>query len=123
MKVFNMRTFNFKDFNLPNKRSRATRLETDMGNRYICEVLEEIKTCNKTRNYGPLLSLVEEIQTLVNRMETALSDKRDVLNWEQRRPIVRDEIKELEWKKEQLEEDIRKFEFKIKEIEHDNKIK
>ena len=117
-----MRTFNLEEYSLPSRRSRALRMEMNMGNRYICDVLEEIRNCQKTSNYSPLLGLVEETQLLANRMECGLNDKRDVLNWEQRRPILKDEIKELEWKKETLEEDIRKLEFKIKEMKHDNKV-
>ncbi len=96
----------------------AAKLECDMGNRYLCDVLGEMKACWETRNFAQLNGLIEECQSLANRMEAALSDKRNVLTYEQRRPQLKDEIKELEWKKEELEEEVRKLEFKIKEIKH-----
>lgn len=46
-------------------------------NRYICDVFDEMRKCNETRNYSYLLGLIEEAQTMVNRMETRLSDKYD----------------------------------------------
>lgn len=102
------------------RRLTYARLECDMGNRYLCDVLGEMKQCWETRNFAPINGLIEECQTLANRMESALSDKRNVLTYEQRRPQLKDEIKELEWKKEELEEQVRSLEFRIKELKHDN---
>jgi hypothetical protein len=110
-------------FNFDRPRRKAISMEVDMGNRYLCEVVEEMRQCNKTRNYGGLEGLIEEAQSLASRMESALSDKGDVLSYTQRRPILKDEIKELKWKKEELEEQIRVLQFKIKETKHDNGIK
>lgn len=45
--------------------------------RYACDVLEEMRTCDKTKNYACLLSLIEELQIIFNRMESALENKRD----------------------------------------------
>lgn len=115
------RLFDFDEYKPSH--GRAARMECDMGNRYICDVLSEMRTCNETRNYGSLLGLIEECQTLANRMEAGLSDKRNVLSYEQRRPILKDEITELEWKKEELEEQVRKLEFKIKKAKRENSIK
>jgi len=50
--------------------------------RTLCDVLWELRTCHESRNYGNLLGLVEEAQTMANRMETALSYKRDIREWE-----------------------------------------
>lgn len=52
-----------------------------MPHRYLCDVLEEIRKCNETRNYSYLLGLVEEAQTLANRMEAALGEKKDAEGW------------------------------------------
>ena len=49
-------------------------------NRLVCEVLEEVRKCSKTRNFSYLPGLVEEVQTLVNRMESKLQDNKDVRN-------------------------------------------
>ena len=45
--------------------------------RTICDVLEEMRKCNETRNYAPMSSLIEEVQIMGNRMEAKLSDRRD----------------------------------------------
>ena len=47
-------------------------------NRYVCEVLEEMRTCTKTLNFALIPSLIEEVQTMVNRMEMALHDMKDL---------------------------------------------
>ena len=46
-------------------------------NRTICEVFEEMRQCNKTRNYAPLTALIEEAQTFANRMEAKLHDVKE----------------------------------------------
>ena len=61
-------------------------------NRYICEVLEEMRTCTKTLNFAVIPSLIEEVQTMANRMELALSDMKDL-------ETLKDDIHE---KKEEL---------------------
>jgi len=47
-------------------------------NRTMCDVLEEMRKLDSTKNYGSLLSLIEEIQSMGNRMEAALSDAGDL---------------------------------------------
>ena len=46
-------------------------------NRTICSVLEEMRKLNETRNYTPLLGLIEEAQAMANRMEAKLYDIKD----------------------------------------------
>lgn len=75
-----------------------------MPNRTICSVLEEIRTCDKTKNYAYLLSLVEEAQTLANRMEAKLYDLSDYEYKMIEYKRIKKEIKELEQKKEDLNE-------------------
>ena len=48
-----------------------------MLNRTMCDVLEEMRMCHKTHNYAPILGLVEEAQSMANRMEGSLYDKAD----------------------------------------------
>tara|TARA_R110000868_G_scaffold338869_2_gene599616 strand:+ start:1139 stop:1441 length:303 start_codon:yes stop_codon:yes gene_type:complete len=72
-------------------------------NRYVCSVLEEIRTCYKTRNFAPLLGLVAEAQTMVNRMEASINDKSDVKHWEVKRAELKAEVKELIKQKKDLE--------------------
>ena len=76
-------------------------------NRTMCDVLEEMRKCNETRNFAPLLGLIEEAQSMANRMEAALGDKRDIpkmtAEWHELRDKVRTlraEAKELGYEKE-----------------------
>jgi len=46
--------------------------------RYVCEVLDEIRTAVKVGRIDMIVGLVEEAQTLVNRMEAKLHDYADV---------------------------------------------
>jgi chromosome segregation ATPase len=84
-----------------------SRIEEKMAssNRYVCTVLEESRESLDRLNWFTLpvvkrhlLALVEEIQTLVNRMEAALYDKHD---YEE----VREECKKTEAKLEKLTEE------------------
>ncbi len=72
-------------------------------NRFLCSVLGEMRNLHKTRNYSPLLGLIEEAQTLANRMEAAIDQKRDYYT-------LRDECKELDKKKRKLKGQIAKLE-------------
>jgi hypothetical protein len=48
----------------------------DSWNRTLCSVLEEMRSCYKTRNFAPLKGLIEEAQIYGNRMEAKLFDVR-----------------------------------------------
>lgn len=68
----------------------------------MCDVLREMRTLHETRNYAPLLGLIEEAQIMANRMEAALYDNKDT---EHAREIVaklKKEIKQLESRKKEL---------------------
>lgn len=49
-----------------------------MPNRTLCSVLHEMRECCKTSNYSYLPGLIEEAQSMGNRMEAALYDKGDL---------------------------------------------
>jgi len=66
-----------------------------MTNRYICDVLEAMRACHKTRNYSYLPGLIEEAQHHANKMEAGLYDKNDY-------ETLRDKIKKLKVKKKKL---------------------
>ena len=53
-------------------------------NRTVCAVLREIRDLDERKNYSMLLSLVEEVQSLVNRMESSLYDKADYKTYRER---------------------------------------
>ena len=75
-------------------------------NRTLCEVLDEMRKCNETRNFAYLLSLIEEAQSLGNRMEAGLGDKNDVKEWGEKRQKLKKEIKVLTKKVEKLKEQL-----------------
>lgn len=64
-------------------------------NRLICSVLEEMRKCHETRNYSYLPGLIEEAQTLANRMESKLSDSSDLEHMEDTRKKLKKELKAL----------------------------
>ena len=74
-----------------------------MVNRYLCSVLDEMRECTKTLNFSYLLGLIEEAQTLANRMEANLYDIKDFER-------LRDDIAKLKKKKKKLEEKIEELE-------------
>ena len=74
-----------------------------MPNRYLCDVLNEMRECTKTLNFSYLMGLIEESQTLANRMEAKLYDVKDFER-------LRDDIKDLKKKEKKLEEKIEELE-------------
>lgn len=72
--------------------------------RTICAVLEEMRACYKTRNFAALAGLVEEVQSLANRMESGLEDQHDVERLRDQKGKLKAEIKKLEKQKELLDE-------------------
>lgn len=83
-----------------------------MPNRYVCDVLKEIREAYKKRHYVLIPGLVEEAQTMVNRMESALADYKDI-GYEEKhlsrlkkdRRKLEKEISELEDKLEGLKDE------------------
>jgi hypothetical protein len=76
---------------------------TEIGGRYMCSILEDMRKCYKTRNFSYLKSLIEEAQYRANRMEDRLERIRDVESMERRRDLLKKEVKELEEKKDGLD--------------------
>jgi hypothetical protein len=76
---------------------------TEIGGRYMCSILDDMRKCYKTRNFAYLESLIEEAQYRANRMEDRLERIRDVESMERRRDQVKKELKELEEKKDGLD--------------------
>ncbi len=64
-------------------------------NRLVCSVLEEMRACIKTANYSYLPGLIEEAQTMVNRMEAAIGNADDVKHMIEERAKLKVEIKKL----------------------------
>lgn len=74
-----------------------------MGGWYLhrtaCKVLEEMRDAYRTRNFAYLLGLIEELQSMVNRMEAGLNTKRDLTD-------LQAEVKKLRHEKWKLKEQI-----------------
>ena len=70
--------------------------------RTICDVVDEMRKAYDTRNFSYLLGLIEEVQSMVNKMEASLEEKKDVKDWTKLREELKVENKELEKKKEEL---------------------
>jgi predicted RNase H-like nuclease (RuvC/YqgF family) len=70
-----------------------------MPNRTLCSVLEEMRKAYETRNFSHLLGLIEEAQSLANRMESALWDQKDYTALQKKLSRLNKEVKELEEKR------------------------
>ena len=66
-----------------------------MPRRYLCYVLEEMRTCWKSRNFSLLKSLIEEAQVMGNRMEAAIGEKHDYQYWHKRVKKEKEEHRRL----------------------------
>ena len=77
-------------------------MEEIMPNRTVCSVLEEMRSCGKTGNYSYLPGLIEEVQSLANRMEAALWDQKDFQRLLEEVSKLRKEVKQLKVEKKQL---------------------
>lgn len=75
-------------------------------NRTACDVLEEMRKCNETRNYCSLVGLIEELQGMCSRMESALGDKKQVEQMTETRRELKAELKALEKQKKELKKEI-----------------
>lgn len=78
-------------------------------NRYLCEVLEEMRKQTKAMGHftlpryrSSMSMLIEEAQTYANRMEAALSDWDDIRRAQKEIKKLKEEIKSLESSKDLL---------------------
>ena len=74
-----------------------------MANRYLCDVLSEMRKCVKTLNFSYLLGLIEEVQTLGSRMESRLFEIKDF-------DRLHEDIRDLKKKKKKLEKEVEALE-------------
>ena len=77
-------------------------------NRTMCEVLHEMRNCYETRNFASLMGMIEEVQSMGNRMEGRLSDTNDVENMLEKRDILHAELKTLRAEKKKLRAELGK---------------
>ena len=65
-----------------------------------------MRKLNETRNYAMLPSLIEEAQTMANRMEQGLSEKREIKDWNKEWRRKKRLIKKLKAELQNLEEQV-----------------
>lgn len=80
-----------------------------MPNRYICDVLDEMRETYKTYNFSVFPGLIEECQSLANRMEAALYDKAEI------RDLAK-ELRDLKQQKRELELSVEEKTLMLKEL-------
>ena len=71
--------------------------------RTLCDVLEEMRACWKTRNFAPMKGLIEEAQGMGNRMEASLYEVKDLKKLGEQYLQARRDVKNLEEEKASLE--------------------
>ena len=83
-------------------------------NRYACTVLEEARAALAKLNWVTmafskrhLATLLEELQTIVNRMEAGLEDKSDYSSTRDRLREARGELTDLKAEKAELQDEIK----------------
>ena len=77
-----------------------------MPSRYICDVLEEMRKCFKALNFAHMKGLIEEAQTLANRMEAALGERKEYLRWHDMAKKEKVDFNKLRKKADQLRKKI-----------------
>ena len=73
-----------------------------MTNRFYCTVIDEMRACYKTRNFSIVMGLLEELQSIGNRMEAKCGDISDRNNYLDEVKKLKREIKDLKRKRDKL---------------------
>ena len=77
-----------------------------MPNRFVCDVLTEMREMVKTMRFDRANGLIEEAQTMVNKMESALEDYSD-MGWnEEKHGKLRKELRMMKLREQVLERKI-----------------
>jgi predicted nuclease with TOPRIM domain len=71
-------------------------------NRTLCSVLQEMRKAYDSRNFSYLLGLIEEAQSMGNRMEAAFEDVKDVNRLYEQRKKLHAEVSKLKNEKKEL---------------------
>ncbi len=82
------------------------------NNRTFCDVVEEMRNCAKNLNFGPVMGLLEELQSIGNRMEAGLGDKKQYKQVQDELPGLRSEYNKLEREIAKLREERKKYDRK-----------
>lgn len=70
----------------------------------MCEALDEMRECIKTLNFSYMSGLIEEVQSMGNRMESGLDRYGSIEDAEALVVSLKKQIKELEAKKLKLDQ-------------------
>ena len=73
--------------------------------RTLCDVLDDMRTCDKTKNYASLISLVEEAQMLGNNMENALVYGKDLNELHKQRKELLAKVEKMKPSKDESKQD------------------
>ena len=65
------------------------------GDRTMCDVLEEMRQASKSKNYSYIDGLVEEVQSMGNRMEAGLARYGSMVQAESKVAELKSELKEV----------------------------
>lgn len=84
-------------------------------NRTLCDVLEDMRRCYKTRNFSPILALIEEAQIMGNSMEAAIGDKDNRKELKEQYSVMRKKYKRLKRKLKVLEAKIEEAEAELED--------
>lgn len=92
-----------------------------MPNRFVCSVLDEMRDCIKTLRFDRMKGLIEEAQTLVNRMEARIHDMNDheFNRYRENIRTLKKEIRDLKQQKYNLQNDIEDIKQVKEEKEND----
>jgi len=85
-------------------------------NRYACNIVEEMRNCLKTLNFSSMGGLIEEMQTIFNRMEASLETQRCYLD-------LAEDCKKLNKKKKELRKEVKKLKLVLPEEEKEEEKK
>ena len=77
-----------------------------MPNRYMCDVVREIRTAIKVGRIDMIRGLTEEIQVMANRMEAKLADYADMGYDLQRVREFKTKLKVMSFKAQMIEDDM-----------------
>lgn len=77
-----------------------------MTNRFYCTVIDEMRECYKTRNFSHVMGLLEELQSIGNRMEAKCGDINDANRYLDEVKELKREIKSLKRKRDKLKRKI-----------------
>lgn len=75
-------------------------------NRYLCDILRDMRKAIKVLRIDMLSGLIEEAQIYGNRMEAKLDDQYDMRRLLEDKSVLNEEVRALRKKKEALEKEL-----------------